>query len=181
MENKKNSGVTLIELIVIIAIMAVLTGGFATTMALIGRQKVSNAASSTKSSLQLAQSYAKSKDNCVFSIIGSSNGGSNEYIYTYEDKDVGDPSKWKLGNGPKNINEKITTVVYFENGDSVTLSDGVRVDIRFVRSTGGFAKIQVPGKPSGTESTPTKITFSNKTKSVSLLLAKYTGVVTYDN
>ncbi|MDD6101871.1 MAG: prepilin-type N-terminal cleavage/methylation domain-containing protein [Clostridiales bacterium] len=187
MKNKKNSGFTLIELIVIIAIMAVLTGSFAVSLALISRQKVANAGNSMKQLIQLAQTYARSKDNCLVAIEGTSEGDSNVYIYTYDDKDVTDRSKWKLGNGPSNINKKITTIVEFENGKSVTISDGVVVYLLFNRTTGGFEPVEVPGYPDPSDPSknvkeyPSKIVFTNGSKTTKLVLAKHTGVITFES
>lgn len=172
---KNNQGITLIELIVVIAIMMVLTASFAVSLTLISRQRVSNAASSTKSMLQLAQTYSKSKDECVVQITGRSDGGAESSIFTYDSE-----GNLKLGNGPTEINKKITTIVKYDNGTSVTLSSGVTVEIKFNRTTGGFEKVQIPGAADGTEAYPIQIVFTNGTKESVLDLATNTGVITYE-
>lgn len=188
MKSNNNKGFTLIELIVIIAIMAVLTGSFAVSLTLISRQKVANAGNSMKQMLQLAQTYTRSKDCCLVAIEGSSNGDSNVYIYTYDKDDENDQSKWKLGNGPSTINKKITTIVEYDDGTQVPISDGVTVSIFFDRATGGFKKSPIPGtsdgdplNPQPLKAYPKSIIFTNGTKSTKLTLAKHTGVITFES
>lgn len=168
-----NKGITLVELIVVIAVMAVLTAAFAVSFTLISRQRVSNAASSTKSTIQLAQTYAKSRGSCYMTIEGTDDG-SNTYIWTVDGD--GNPV---LGNGPNNINKNITTKVQFDNGEVVELTDGVVVKINFNRATGGFEKSTNP--VTGNDATPMKIIFTNGEKESTLFLAAKTGLVVYES
>lgn len=179
MKNNKldNKGMTLIELVVIIAIMAVLTASFAVSITLISKQRVSNAANGMKSTIQLAQTYAKSRGSCYITIEGTSDNGSNSYIWTLDDD--GNPV---IGNGPNNINKKITTIVEFDDGTQVTVNSGVIVKINFNRSTGGFENATVT--QDGTEEevgTPQRIIFTNGEKETVLWLAKNTGLVTFES
>ncbi|MGN0164977.1 MAG: Tfp pilus assembly protein FimT/FimU [Lachnospiraceae bacterium] len=177
---KNNQGITLIELIVVIAIMAVLTASFAVSLTLISRQKVSNAANSTKSLLQLAQTYSKSKDRCLVRFTGFSDGSSEVSIYTYDTED-----NLKMGNGPTDINKNINVVIKYEDNSGatyeVTVASGVSADIKFNRSTGGFDQVQVPGEADGTLATPVQIRFTNGEKVSVLDLATNTGVVTFES
>lgn len=179
---ENNKGITLIELIVVIAIMAVLTASFAVSLTLISRQRVSNAGSSMKSMLQLAQTYSKSKDECVLKIIGQSEGGAEVSIFTY-DKDGNE----KLGSGPTDVNKNITTQIKYKDKSDptieymVTVSSGVTAEIRFVRSTGGFEAVAVPGQASSISAYPVQIIFTNGEKETTLDLATNTGVITYES
>lgn len=168
-----NKGLTLIELIVVIAVMMVLTAAFAVSFTLISRQRVSNAASSTKSTIQLAQTYAKSRGSCYMTIEGTDDG-SNTYIWTVDGD--GNPI---LGNGPNNINKNITTKIQFSNGEILELTDGVTVQINFNRSTGGFLETTNP--KTGNTSVPMKIIFTNGEKESTLFLAEKTGLVVYES
>lgn len=180
MENERdNKGITLIELIVVIAIMAILTAVLGVSFSVIGRRKVSNAASSFKQTMQLGQTYAKSKGACKMTITATSDNGSNTYIYTAaKETDLTDPTKYKLGNGPNNINKNITIEFYFEKAGWKTLGSDVNsVNIYFDRKTGG---IKIPSDdPNASFGTPVKVRFSNGDKTTTLNIAKYTGVVTY--
>lgn len=169
--NKDNKGLTLIELIVVIAIMAVLTGAFGISFTLVGRQKVSNAATNMKSMLQLAQTYSKSKSECFIILEGRTDGGADCSIFTYDAE-----GNEKLGNGPQRVNSKITTKVKYADSKEVTIAAGDRVYIRYNRKTGGFTDSE---RPDGSKSTPVEITFTNGTKDSTLKLATFTGVVTY--
>lgn len=60
---KDNKGVTLIEVIVVVAIMGVMVGALGYSWTMVSHQKVSNNALSIKQSIQLAQTYNKSQGN----------------------------------------------------------------------------------------------------------------------
>lgn len=182
----KNKGFTLIELIVTIAIMSVLTASFGISATLIGRQRVSNAASSFKETFILAQTYAKSKGACKLTLTGSGDEDSSTYIYTANNTtELADPDKCKLGNGPNAINKKVTVTVYFlDDSNNVipyVLEDGVQIDIMINRETGGVLNSSSYTK-AGTTITgvPYKIEFSNGKKTTTLKIAQYTGVITYE-
>lgn len=189
MKNNKldNKGMTLIELVVIIAIMAVLTASFAVSITLISKQRVSNAANDLKSTIQLAQTYAKSRGSCWLEIIGTENG-SNSFIMIEKD------GVETIGNGPNNINKKITTQVEFVLSDgttqTITLSEGMGVQINIDRSTGGFMTsyvysdandINVSGTTPLYTGVPQRIIFSNGEKESVLWLATNTGLVTFES
>lgn len=181
-EKNSNKGFTLIELIVVVAIMAILTGAFAMSFTLVSRQRVANAASSTKQMLQLAQTYSKSKNVCFVKIVGSSDGGANLYIYT---RDSASPEgSEEYGDGPAEINRRITTKITYTSVDGSsavvkTVMPGEEYRIEFDRSTGGFKEVTLPGAT--TTYYPTQIDFTNGQKTSTLYLATYTGVVTYKN
>jgi prepilin-type N-terminal cleavage/methylation domain-containing protein len=180
---RKNEGFTLIELIVVIAIMAVMTAAFGVSFTLIGRQRVSTAASSFKENFTLAQTYAKSKGACKLTLIGSSEDDSATYIYTAANtSELSDPDKCKLGNGPNDINKNVTVSVYFVgNSTPYVLEDGVQIDIMINRETGGVSNASSYTKDGTTVTgVPYKIEFSNGTKTTTLKIAQYTGVITYE-
>ena len=186
MKREDNRGFTLIELIVVIAIMSVLMAASALSLTLISRQRVSNAATSTKQMLQLAQTYARSKNVCFVRAVGTDDGGANFDVFT---RDTASPvGKEKYGNGPAEVHKQIsTTVVYSPKeklGDEtaeipVELTAGQTIDIEFERSTGGFKLVTIPDG-SGAEGYPVKIKFSNGSKTAILYLATWTGVITYE-
>jgi len=190
---KRNAGVTLIELIVVLAIMAILTSAFGISISLISRRRVKNAAADTKQLIQLAQTYAKSKGYCKLSIEGSDDGSSNVYIYVAESQaDLSDPTKCRLGDGPSNVNKKIKVEVCYEVGTGITKMDMVIelasedhfADINFDRRIGGVTDSYFKGNYGShtdysNHGIPQWIRFTNGDNVSTLVIATYTGVVTY--
>lgn len=180
---KNNNGFTLIELIVVLAIMAILTGASAISFSLISRQRVSNASYATKQMLQLAQTYTKTRDNCVVQLEGTPDRGVNGYIYIFDNSEADDESKWHVGNGPSNINKKITTEVVYElktgGTKKITVDTDTYAKIMFDRATGGYILVTIKDGATTFEGYPQEIIFSNGEKKSSLILARETGVVTY--
>lgn len=170
----KNQGVTLVELIVIIAIMAVFVSIVGLRLSLISRQRTTNAANTTKSMMQMAQTYAKSKADCILKIKGRSDGGAELTVETYDTSD-----NLRVGNGAREIHRQITVIVDYDDGSSVTVSSGTEVVIQFDRKTGGFKEVEIPDS-GGLKATPEKLTFTNGDKTSVLILAKNTGVVTFE-
>ena len=195
MYNKeKNKGLSLVELIVVIAIMGIMIGILGVSVAYISRQRVVNAAKDVKQEIQLARAYARSKGFCKLSIKGQSDSSPaetiNNYVYVYtasNQADLSDPSKCRYGDGPAEIyKNKITTKVYYEDGNIVTVKRAVDFcDICFNRTMGGYVTssynglnqygIDVTGS-----SVPTKIEFTNGEKVCTIVLAKYTGTATIE-
>lgn len=172
-KKSNNQGITLIELIVVVAIMMLFVSIVGMRVSMISRQRTTNAANSVKSMMQMAQTYAKSKDECILKIAGKSDGAEIT-IETYDSK-----GNLRVGNGPKEIHRQISVIVDYDSGASVTLSDGVDIIIQFDRKTGGFKEVEIPGS-GGTMATPEKITFTNGSKTTALVLAKNTGVITFE-
>lgn len=183
---KRNEGFTLVELIVVIAIMAIMLSIFGVSMTLVGRQRVSNGAHEFKETMQLAQMYSKSKGACKMTIEGTSAEGSKIYIYTAANQtDLADPAKCKLGNGPDLINHKITMTVYYKDASGLEqkldVDSDVTVDILFNRETGGMSEESIfTDGGTVTKGTLTKVVFTNGTKTITLKVAQFTGVVTME-
>ncbi len=189
---KNNKGLSLIELIVVIAIMGLLLSVLGVSIAWISRQKVINAAKDTKEVIQLARTYARSKGSCKVTIKGKSDDNPAEtgqtfiYIYTAsKTSDLADPSKCRYGDGPTKIDSKrITTKVYYDNGLIITVDDpSDYCDICFNRTLGGYIDSQFHGTDQNGvtwnyHGVPTKIEFTNGEKISTIVLAKYTGTAT---
>ena len=169
---KKNQGLSLIELVVVIAIMGVLVGLVAISVTVLSRQKVGNAASDVKSLLQTAQTIAMSKDDChveiqvingavVFTTYSSASKVIDKLTL---DKKIGVRISY---DGGKNVNELGAVGIYYER-ESGSFSNA------FVRGSTGN-----PKTGEDTHSALQWIEFYNSTKSVRLNLTRLTGKVSY--
>lgn len=171
---KDNRGFSLVELIVVIAIMAIVMTIAGISLTAVASQRVSNAASDVKSVMSTAETYAKTRSDCYLEFSVDSDGKPGYSLYTIDSK-----GNSKLGSSQERYNKNVTIKIYFKNmTDPVTVSSDKKVQIRFDRTTGGFTTSQVNGVDYGI---PVQIEFTNGTKSVRLNLATYTGLVTYDN
>ena len=132
---KKNQGLSLIELVVVIAIMSVLVGVIGISVTVLSRQKVSNAASDVKGLLQTAQTIAMSKKNCYVKITKESNGVVfATYSYTQADK-----SDQKIID-KVTIDKKIEVQIKAAGAGSFSdFSSGV--EIRYNRENGSFTSL----------------------------------------
>ena len=170
---KKNEGLSLIELIVVIAISSVLIALVAISVTVISRQRVSSAASDVKSLLQTAQTIAMSKDDCHVE-IQEINGAVVFTTYSSANKIIDKVT----------LDEKINVNISYSAGSSMNMNVCGAVGIYYERESGSFANSYVcgvTGNPkAGTSVDPIRwIEFSNGNKSVRLHLTKLTGKVSY--
>lgn len=169
---KKNQGLSLIELVVVIAIMGVLVSLVAISVTVLARQKVSNAASDVKSLLQTAQTIAMSKDDCHVE-IQVINGAVVFTTYSSASKIID-----KL-----TLDKKISVSVSYGGGTNVGSLGAV--GIYYVRESGSFDSAYVNGSTGDPKTTGSNtealqwIEFSNGSKAVRLKLTKLTGKVSY--
>ena len=171
---KHDEGLSLIELIVIIAIMGVLVSVVGISITVVSRQKVSSAASDVRGQFQTAQTIAMSKDNCYMQIQTNSN---DETIFTVYSSNNTVLDRVTVSN-------KINVRLHF-GGSSVTMDSYSIVRIFYNRESGAFDKAFAcggadPVTQKGSEiAIPSSIEFSNGSKSVSLRLTELTGKVSY--
>ena len=174
---KQNEGLSLIELIVIIAIMTVLISVVGISMTVITRQKVSNAAEDVKVLFQTAQTIAMSKDNCHIAISQNSDNETVFTLYSSVDNNV-------LNKVTLNKKVKVSIIA---GGNTYDISDVGVVRIYYDRVSGSFDKMYwygnstlsgESGKGSQLTSDITGIKFSN-TNEIILKLTKLTGRVSY--
>lgn len=160
---KNNRGFTLVEVMVVLAIMAVLTGMIGLSISMLTSQRLKSAVSDTKSLMQSAQTVAMSKDNCTVTFeqdgegkcIVTSRSGSDKQLKEVE------------------INSKISVVVT-AGGVAYTVGGGTTVKIQYNRETGGFKECLVNGSAQGI---PTEISFTQGDRTIVLELATYTGKI----
>lgn len=162
---KKDRGFTLVEVMVVLAIMAVLTGMIGLSISMIAGQRLKSAVSDTKSLMQSAQTVAMSKKDCVVEFAQNSDG---ECVITS-----------KVNGGDKQlkeivVNKKISISIITSDGTTYNVSSGTAVTIVYNRETGGFANCQVNGIDQGI---PAEISFSKGDRTIVLELATYTGKI----
>lgn len=178
---KKNAGLTLIELVAVIGIMAVLVGVMGLSVTAISSQRVSSAAGDVKEALQTAQTIAMSKRGCYVDI-------------TYEDGDVvfttyaretnvsGDPET-------EEIKAKVVSKLTIGGGITVELAGdvgalvqaGSHFRLNFDRASGSYKAIgiEVGGSFVDNSFDTEKIVFKKGSKKATLVISRLTGRITY--
>ena len=168
---KKNEGLSLIELIVVIAIMGVLASVVGISMAVVSRQNVSNAASDVRGLLQTAQTIAMSKKNCYVEVSKKSNGDWLFETHTYTNN-KNDPDDNKVLDR-LTISEKVSIKIPSGSNYVDIVSSGSTYTIEYIRNTGAFQSGHFPSE----------IQFSRGSgsgrKTVTLRLTELTGKVSY--
>lgn len=177
-----NKGLSLIELIVIVAIMGVMLGAIGLSFKAVADRRVSKAAYSTKSMIKMAQTYAKSTDGVGFVVLEGTGNGIEVFIKKVKKaSDITDESKWETGYGPEALNSRISAKVYFVNGSNkfdYEINKDDKVILRFNKKLGSFTKECYYVAADGTVSSegyPEKIEFFNGDKTISLVMAYNTG------
>lgn len=165
---KKDRGFSLIELLVVVAVMSVLVALLSVTINVVFSQRVSSAASDTKSLFQAAQTVAMSKDNCYVSL--SVNGDGDIEITSYSS------TTKQLDSVIVEDNIAVTLEI---GGTAYTVSGSDDYQIRYIRESGAFDTVYINGVDTGKYCT--KITMSKGSKTEVLQLSKLTGKITFGN
>lgn len=179
---KRNEGLSLIELIVVIAIMTVLISVVGISVTVISRQKVSNAVEDVKVLFQTAQTIAMSKDNCHIAIARNSDGDTVFTLYSSTNNNVLNRIT---------ISKKVQVkIVANDAANPHPIGDVDVVRIYYDRVSGAFSDMYWGGATtlSGESGKGSKIAgngvtgieFTNGTSStITLKLTKLTGRVSY--
>ncbi len=154
---KKNKGFTMVEVMVTVAIMAVLAAIVGITMGVLLGQRVKSMAADTKSVFQSTQIASMARDDAYVELQQI---GSNAYVVAYS----------STGNEINRAEAHNVTMSYTVNGSSAGTPTSP-VKIYFNRQTGGL-KADVSNAVDS-------ITFSNGKRSVTLRISRLTGKVTY--
>lgn len=179
---KRNEGLSLIELIVVIAISTVMIGVIGISVTTISRQKVSNAVEDVKVLFQTAQTIAMSKDNCHITIDRNSDGDTVFTLYS------------SANNTELNritVSKKVKIYIVEASGaeSSIESPSTKVVRIYYDRVSGAFSEMYKGGNATlgsggsgkGSSVNITGIKFSNgdDANAITLRLTKLTGKVAY--
>ena len=161
---KKDKGFTMVEVMVTIAVMAVLASIAGITIGVLLSQRVKSMAADTKSVLQSTQMVALSRDDA--------------YVHIEQNND--DVIVQAFASSGKMINEvrghNMTVSVIMGNASNPVPVPSGGVNIKFNRQTGGI--ISNSGAPTDNDYVK-KIILTNGNRTVTLTLSKLTGKVTY--
>lgn len=166
---KRNQGFSLIELIVVVAVMAILMTVGAVSFSVITSQRVKSSANETRSILQSAQTVAMSKDNCFVQFKQDSEGDIE--IASYSSESV------QLDDLLVSDNIEVTLTIGTDEVKIGTTTSEYR--LRYVRESGAFNTVLKDGADTGKYCT--KISFSNGRRTVELELATLTGKISQAN
>ena len=158
----KNKGLTMVEVMVTIAVMAVLASIGGITIGVLLSQRVKSMAADTKSVLQSTQMVALSRDDAYVEVKQS---GNNVIVTAYS-------------SGGKKINSveghnMTASVVMGDNSTAAVTSTGVQ--IRYDRQTGGIKS----NSDTVASDYVKQIIITNGKRTVTLSISKLTGKVTY--
>ncbi|MCR4841511.1 MAG: prepilin-type N-terminal cleavage/methylation domain-containing protein [Lachnospiraceae bacterium] len=179
--NKDNRGLTLIELIAGIAIMGIITAALSVGVFTITNQRVNNACHSIKEAIQLGQTYVKSKGACKMSFEENSDGEVEVVIYTSDSEITLYSAAGNVGANTNRrviatLNKKVKVTIGYKTESDFAITGTNVADITFNRSMGG---IETSCRSDGNDDVPISITVTNGSKTKTIKLATYTGVITY--
>ena len=158
-----NRGITLVELIVVIAITAILAGGGITLMGLVPRMQVNGCAQDFAGTMNKVKTNTMSFQEVKVELYQNETG---VYMQTY---------KGGVAEELVQIGEKGVCVKAVIGGSAVELN-GMKLELSYDRSSGAFSDVQVVG---GVRGECTSITFYRGTTERTATLTKLTGKITY--
>ncbi len=132
--NKKNGGFSLIELIVVIAIMTILTVGIAISLSSVSNQKAKAAAKTIYSSLEYAQTAAMAKTTACLEICQKDDG----YYLTVVEGSATQPVRKE-----KKLCDDSVTISYTTKGSAVVQKiDATPFQITYDHVTGAMLPVK---------------------------------------
>lgn len=132
-KNKRNAGFSLVELMVVVAIMAVLLGFITITYSIVGRGSAKSYATTLKQAIATARSDTMGRVKDTYDLIVSCEANGDVYVR------VG-----AAGNKQCIGTNKIPVDVYTP-GIAYTFSPGMELNITFSKSTGGVKSSHFTG------------------------------------
>lgn len=178
---KNNKGYTLIELIVVIAIMAVMIGFGILSMSLLLGTQAKGCAQKVSGQLNETKTGCLSRYNETMTLSYKTKGSdpaiesdgyyAENFIYSI-DKNA---DKYVLTNSEirKMGSKKVVITVFLTDGSSFELGTTQSVTVSFNRSTGGFERVTVNGAE--TNEYIEKMTFSSGARTYTISMVAETG------
>lgn len=168
MKKTDNKGFSLVELMVVLAIMAVLLGIFAFGYSLISNKQVDQCAKKIQVSLESARTTSLGKSSVDLKFYPS---GGKIYLQRTLDGDASKATTSEIGDG------KLSVKFYFKKNSAATVeknaATGAVTGIIFDRASGAV-------KADGTGYYLDSVKISNGRKTITVSLDKITGRVTID-
>lgn len=142
-KNLNNRGFSLIELIVVVLITAIISGGIVTSMVVIRDADVSAASKKLVSMLTAARSYtiAKSGGTVWFELAREESGSYYAYVYQGDKSTPGDAeilSSEKIGG--KSLTFKVRENLDDGSAKVTQVTDSTSVKFNFIKASGALAE-----------------------------------------
>lgn len=169
-----NKGFSLLELLVVVAIMAILTGMISITYRTVNKSNVNKAASIVDDYLSLAREKAKTVSAYEWNMTISVGDDGTEVSYVKKAEKESDKAKMDSKTLPKNVKFKIID----DKGNEIKLDNTIKeVSVAFNSLTGNVAKVYFSNgsKIDVTDSSYCDFIAYYKTKSRSVRLYFVTG------
>ncbi len=171
----KNKGITLIELIVVIAILGILTGGIVLAFSIVRSADVQGCTQTLDTSLEKTKNECMTQMEQNFLVLYKSSD-SNHAGYYLGNVTKSDLATYSLT--PEKDNKICSDAIQI----SVTLQTGTTIDVSttpvyftFDRATGAFEYLYTGNIPTSVSEYPTAITITNGTKTGIINLVQATG------
>lgn len=173
---KNNQGLSLIELIVVVALMGIIGTIAITSFGLLNGQEARECAENISAALDKGKIYSMTKSGTLEAYLEITKKSDGYYVQYYIPKKavaVQNAGEWVLCESSKIGKASVEMVCSFETGGDRTISEGVILRFYFDRLTGAFKKTMIIGPY--TEEFYCKTIRVSKGKSYQLDLVPITG------
>ena len=172
---EKNKGITLIELIVVIAILGILIGGIALSFNIVRSADIQGGTQALDATLEMTKNECMTRAEQSFLVLYRSSDSDNNGYY------VGTTTKTKLATytfQPERDNKicgaQVQIHVTLESGATIDVSN-TAVFFTFDRATGAFEYLYTGDSASSVGEYPTSITISNGSRTSTINCVQATG------
>lgn len=142
---RDNKGYSLVELVVVIAIIAIIGGAFAYTFVMVFNQQAKEGANGISLSLDKAKTYAMTKSGSSDAYLEISKASGGDYIVRqYVPVNPTSPSStYELAEEEELCDKSVSIVCHMKDGSFYEITDTCKIKIYFDRVSGAYKKAVV--------------------------------------